>query len=77
MSVHLKIRANTQYAFICIGLMLAAFLVFVAVSVLPLGLNPVQYISTIRLALYAVVFFAILGGIFSIRVAVLRKKIEK
>ena len=54
--------------------MLSAFLLFVAVMLLPLGLTADTQVSLIRFALYAIVLFAVLGGIFSVRVAYLRKK---
>ena len=54
--------------------MLAAFLLFVAVMLLPLGLTADTQVSLIRFSLYTIVLFAVLGGIFSVRVAYLRKK---
>ncbi len=74
MTKHPQTAANTHYAFASIAAMLAAFLLFVAVMLLPLGLTADTQVSLIRLSLYAIVLFAVLGGIFSVRVAYLRKK---
>lgn len=72
-----KIQSATRYAFAFIGLMLLAFLMFVLISVVPLGLNMGQQIAAVRASLYALIVFAILGGAFSIRVAMLRKNSGK
>ncbi len=77
MSQNVQIKANTRYAFACIGLMLFSFAVFAFVSVVPAGLSGAARITVIRVSLYALLAFAVLGGIFSIRVAVLRKKAGK
>ncbi|WP_416190735.1 cytochrome b6 [Neisseria sp. CCUG12390] len=72
-----KIQANTRYAFACIALMMLMFLIFVVLTAVPLGLSMGHQIAAIRVSLYALVLFAVLGGIFSIRVAVLRKNSAK
>lgn len=72
-----KIQANTRYAFVCIALMMLTFLVFVVLMVAPLGLSMNHQIMAMRVSLYALVLFAVLGGIFSIRVAMLRKNSMK
>lgn len=77
MIVDPKIQANTRYAFVCMALMLLAFLVFALMMLVPLGLSMNHHILAIRISLYAVVLFAILSGIFSIRVALLRKNSGK
>lgn len=74
MTKHPQTAANTRYVFASIAAMLAAFLLFVAVMLLPLGLTADTQVSLIRFSLYAIVLFAVLGGIFSVRVAYLRKK---
>ena len=74
MTKHPQTAANARYAFASIAAMLAAFLLFVAVMLLPLGLAAGTQVSLIRLSLYAIVLFAVLGGIFSVRVVYLRKK---
>ena len=74
MTKHPQTVTNTRYAFASIVAMLAAFLLFVAVMLLPLGLTADTQVSLIRFSLYAIVLFAVLGGIFSVRVAYLRKK---
>lgn len=74
MTKHPQTAANTRYTFASIAAMLAAFLLFVAVMLLPLGLTADIQVSLIRFSLYAIVLFAVLGGIFSVRVAYLRKK---
>ena len=74
MTKHPQTAANPRYAFASIAAMLAAFLLFVAVMLLPLGLTADTQVSLIRFSLYAIVLFAVLGGIFSVRVAYLRKK---
>lgn len=74
MTKHPQTAANTRYAFTSIAAMLVAFLLFVAVMLLPLGLTADTQVSLIRFSLYAIVLFAVLGGIFSVRVAYLRKK---
>lgn len=77
MIVNPKIQANTRYAFACMALMLLAFLVFALMMLVPLGLSMNHHILAIRISLYAVVLFAILSGMFSIRVALLRKNSGK
>ncbi|HHX2497316.1 TPA: cytochrome b6 [Neisseria subflava] len=74
MTKHPQTAANTRYAFTSIAAMLAAFLLFVAVMLLPLGLTADTQVDLIQFSLYAIVLFAVLGGIFSVRVAYLRKK---
>ena len=74
MTKHPQTATTTRYAFASIAAMLAAFLLFVAVMLLPLGLTADTQVSLIRFSLYAIVLFAVLGGIFSVRVAYLRKK---
>ena len=64
MTKHSQTAANTRYTFASIAAMLAAFLLFVAVMLLPLGLTAGTQVSLIRLSLYAIVLFAVLGGIF-------------
>lgn len=73
MMINPKIQANTRYAFVCIALMMLMFLVFVVLMLAPLGLSMTHHITAVRVSLYALVLFAVLGGIFSIRVAILRK----
>lgn len=72
MSEH-KIRENTKYAFICIALMILAFLIFVMVMSLPIGLSESIQQMVVQISLYGILLFAVLGGVFSIRVAKLRK----
>ncbi|WP_311151982.1 cytochrome b6 [Neisseria sicca] len=74
MSRHHKINANTRYAFISIALMVSVFLIFAGLMMLPLGLNGQTRVNLIRLSLYSILLFAAAGGVFSIRVAWLRKK---
>lgn len=74
MTKHPQTAANTRYAFTSIAAMLTAFLLFVAVMLLPLGLTADTQVDLIQFSLYAIVLFAVLGGIFSVRVAYLRKK---
>ena len=74
MTKHPQTAANTRYAFASIAAMLAAFLLFVTVMLLPLGLTADTQVGLIRFSLYAIVLFAVLGGIFSVCVAYLRKK---
>ena len=71
---HPKIAAHTRYAFICIGLMMLSFLIYVVMAVFDLGLDMSMRIALIRFSLILILLFAFLGGVFSIRVAVLRKK---
>jgi len=57
--------------------MVSAFLIFAGLMMLPLGLNGqtrIKRINLIRLSLYSILLFAVAGGVFSIRVAWLRKK---
>ena len=71
---HPKIAAHTRYAFICIGLMMLSFLIYVVLAVFDLGLDMSMRIALIRFSLILILLFAFMGGVFSIRVAVLRKK---
>ena len=71
---HPKIAAHTRYAFICIGLMMLSFLIYVVLAVFDLGLDMSMRIELTRFALILILLFAFLGGVFSIWVAVLRKK---
>ena len=71
---HPKISAHTRYAFICIGLMMLSFLIYVVLAVFDLGLDMSMRIELTRFALILILLFAFLGGVFSIWVAVLRKK---
>lgn len=71
---HPKIAAHTRYAFICIGLMMLSFLIYVVLAVFDLGLDMSMRIALIRFSLILILLFAFLGGVFSIWVAVLRKK---
>lgn len=71
---HPKIAAHTRYAFICIGLMMLSFLIYVVLAVFDLGLDMSMRIALIRFSLILILLFAFFGGVFSIRVAVLRKK---
>ncbi len=74
---HPKIAAHTRYAFICIGLlMMLSFLIYVVLAVFDLGLDMSMRIALIRFSLILILLFAFLGGVFSIRVAVLRKKMR-
>lgn len=74
---HPKIAAHTRYAFICIGLlMMLSFLIYVVLAVFDLGLDMSMRIELTRFALILILLFAFLGGVFSIRVAVLRKKMR-
>lgn len=77
MSQNVKIKFSTRCAFASIGLMLLSFAVFAFASVTPAGLSPDDRLAVIRISLYALLAFALLGGIFSIRVAVLRKRAGK
>ncbi len=71
---HPKIAAHTRYAFICIGLMMLSFLIYVVLAVFDLGLDMSMRIELTRFAPILILLFAFLGGVFSIWVAVLRKK---
>ncbi len=71
---HPKIAAHTRYAFICIGLMMLSFLIYVVLAVFDLGLDMSMRIELTRFALILILLFAFLGGVFSIWVTVLRKK---
>lgn len=71
---HPKIAAHTRYAFICIGLMMLSFLIYVVLAMFDLGLDMSMRIELTRFALILILLFAFLGGVFSIWVAVLRKK---
>ncbi|WP_016687914.1 hypothetical protein [Neisseria sicca] len=74
MSRHHKINADTRYALISVALMVSEFLIFAGLMMLPLGLIGQTRINLIRLSLYLILLFAAAGGVFSIRVAWLRKK---
>ena len=74
MICHPKIAAHTLYAFICIGLMMLSFLIYVVLAVFDLGLDMPMRIALNRFSLFLILLSAFLGGVFSIRVAVLRKK---
>ena len=74
---NVPLHAIRPCAVACIGLMLSWFAVFAFGSVLSAGLSGAARITVIRVSLYALLAFAVLGGIFSIRVAVLRKKAGK
>ena len=69
-----KIATATRYAFAAIALMLAAFAVYACAVLLPVGLSIGTRTAVGRAALYVLVASALAGGIFSIRVAALRKK---
>ena len=71
---HPKIAAHTRYAFICIGLMMLSFLIYVVLAMFDLGLDMSMRIELTRFALILILLFAFLGGVFSIWVEVLRKK---
>ncbi|ASK26463.1 cytochrome b6 [Neisseria chenwenguii] len=77
MNADLQIRAHTRYAFAAIVLMLLAFASFVALKLLPLGLSPKVQKTAVETSLYALVLFTVAGGAFSMRVAVLRKRLGK
>ena len=51
-----------------------SFLIYVALAVFDLGLDMPMRIALNRFSLFLILLFAFLGGVFSIRVAVLRKK---
>lgn len=72
-----KIRAHARNAFICIALMMFTFLILVLVMVAPLGLPSDRQMMVVRIALYVLLAFALLGGMFSLYVAWLRKQIER
>ncbi|MDO5640228.1 MAG: cytochrome b6 [Neisseria sp.] len=74
MAANDKIRAATRNAFVCIALMMLAFLVFVLVMLVPFGLSGAHQVQVVRAALYVLLAFAVLGGGFSLRVAWLRKR---
>ncbi|EGV35553.1 hypothetical protein [Neisseria weaveri] len=69
-----KIRKHTRYAYLCIALMLLAFAVFIALSLWPSENGAASRLLFARMVLYVLLFFAVLGGIFSVRVAWLRKQ---
>ena len=64
MSVNAKIKFATRMAF-----------VFIALMMLPWGLSGSQQVWAVRIILYVLVAFALLGGAFSVRVAWLRKRL--
>lgn len=74
MSINPKMRNATRYAFICIALMMLVFLLLVLVMLLPMGLNGYQQMWTVRILLYVLLGFALLGAALSLRVAWLQKK---
>ncbi len=56
--------------------MMLSFLIYVVLAVFDLGLDMSMRIALIRFSLILILLFAFLGGVFSIRVAVLRKKMR-
>ncbi|HFC8542270.1 hypothetical protein [Neisseria weaveri] len=54
--------------------MLLAFAVFIALSLWPSDNGAASRLLFARMVLYVLLFFAVLGGIFSVRVAWLRKQ---
>ena len=76
MSANAKIKFATRMAFVFIALMMLAFVLFVLVMMLlPWGLSGAQQVWAVRIILYVLVAFALLGGAFSVRVAWLRKRL--
>ncbi len=51
-----------------------SFLIYVVLAVFDLGLDMPMRIALNRFSLFLILLSAFLGGVFSIRVAVLRKK---
>ena len=51
------------------------WLLLVLAMLLPWGLSGAQQIWAVRIILYVLVAFALLGGVFSVRVAWLRKRL--
>ena len=74
MTKHPQTAANTRYAFASIAVMLAAFFTVRCRDVAALGVDGGHTSKPDTASLYAIVLFAVLGGIFSVRVAYLRKK---
>ncbi|UOO80936.1 cytochrome b6 [Uruburuella testudinis] len=74
MNTNAEIRRATRLAFIFIALMMLAFVLFVLVMVLPLGLDAVQQLWAVRMILYTLLALALAGAAFSVRVARLRKR---
>jgi cytochrome b6 len=54
--------------------MMLSFLIYVVLAVFDLGLDMPMRIALNRFSLFLILLSAFLGGVFSIRVAVLRKK---
>ena len=75
MSVNAKIKFATRMAFVFIALMMLAFVLFVLVMMLRGGVSGAQQMWAVRIILYVLVAFALLGGAFSVRVAWLRKRL--
>ncbi|KLT73639.1 hypothetical protein PL75_01440 [Neisseria arctica] len=69
-----KIRSATRAAFLSIAAMMLAFTLVVTFMLLPMGLDSNGRLWAVRLSLYALVFFALIGGLFSIRVFLLKRK---
>ncbi|MFV2028719.1 cytochrome b6 [Neisseria sp. S1] len=69
-----KIRRATRAAFLSIAAMMLAFTLVVTFMLLPMGLDSNGWLWAVRLSLYALVFFALIGGLFSIRVFLLKRK---
>lgn len=74
MSVNAKIKFATRMAFVFIALMMLACAVCVGDDA-ALGLSGAQQVWAVRIILYVLVAFALLGGAFSVRVAWLRKRL--
>lgn len=71
------IRKQTRYAFAAIGLMLLVFLLIIILSTVPLGI-PLPTLNTVVIALiYLLGGLAAIGAFFSMRVAQLRKQLNK
>ena len=69
-----KIRVNTRYVFYSIAAMIITFVVLVLVMMVPMGMNGYERLWAVRVILYIMLVFALLGGVFSLRVAFLQKK---
>lgn len=70
----IKIRLATRAAFLSLAAMMLAFTLVVTFMLLPMGLDSNAQLWAVRLSLYALVFFALIGGILSIRVFLLKRK---
>ena len=71
------IRKQTRYAFAAIGLMLLVFTLIIVLSTDPFGL-PLPTLNTVVIALiYLLGGLAAVGAFFSMRVAQLRKQLNK